>query len=185
MIGGTAAEEAGAAIGLLLDDGAARGDGDCAEGVGGTEDGDDGQTHGSGDVHGSGIVAEKKMALREQGGEIGDGGFAGEIDGLAAHVGDDGVGDGRLGGGSEEDDVVGVAVGEIAVGPFGETLGRPTFGGAVGRASADGDAASVGAGAGVDQGLLGLATGGIGNLQDDVVELGQGVQPAARRRSSR
>ena len=40
-----------------------RGDGSSAERIGGTEDGDNGQADGSGYVHGSGIVAEKEVAL--------------------------------------------------------------------------------------------------------------------------
>lgn len=177
MIGGTAAEEAGAAIGFLLDDGAARGNGRGAERVGGTEDGNDGQTDCGGHVHGARIVTEEEMALREQGGKIGDDGFAGEIDGLTVHVGDNGVGDGRFGGGAEEDDV-GVVLDEKAIGPFGETPRGPTFGGAVGCPSADGDAASMWARASIDQSLCGVVARGIGNLQRDVVDFRQGVEPA-------
>jgi len=177
MIGGTTTEEARVAIGLLLHDGATRGDGSGAERIGGTENRDDWQTNGSGDVHRSGIVAQKQVALRKQAGEIGDGGFAGQVDGLATHVGDDGVGDGRLGGGAEEDDVS-VVVRQKAIGPFGEALGWPTFCGTVRSARADGDAASVWACASVDQDLRGVDPGRIGNSQIDMVDLRQGVEPA-------
>jgi hypothetical protein len=63
MIGGAAAKEAGAAVGLLLDDGDARRDRGGAFGIGGTEDRDDRKTDGGGDVHRAGIVSEEEMAL--------------------------------------------------------------------------------------------------------------------------
>ena len=81
-----------------------------------------GKANGSGDVHGAGIVAEEKMALGEEGGQISDGGFAGEVDGLASHASDDGGGDGEFAGSAEEDDI-GVAFGEETIGKFGETIG--------------------------------------------------------------
>src|SRR5579863_1089447 len=90
MIGGAAAEEAGAAVGLLLDDGEARGDGGRTFGIGGAENGDDWETNGGGYVHGAGVVAEEEVALREERREIGDGGFAGEVDGGALEFGGDG-----------------------------------------------------------------------------------------------
>ena len=93
-------------------------------------------------MHGTGIIAEKEMALREQRGKIGDDGFAGEVDRLAVHVGDDGVGDGLLGGRAEKNDV-GIVVGEKTVGPFSEAFRGPTFGRSVGCAGTDGDAARV------------------------------------------
>src|SRR5260370_32507793 len=78
MIGGAAAKEAWAAIGLLLDDGDARGDRGGAIGIGGTEDGDHRGADGGGDVHGAGIVAEEEVALGKTGGGSGAGGFGGE-----------------------------------------------------------------------------------------------------------
>ena len=80
----------------MLDDGDARGDGRGAFGIGGAKDGDDGEADGGGNVHGSGIVAEEKMALGEEAGEFGDGGLAGEIDWSALKFGGDGGGDRRL-----------------------------------------------------------------------------------------
>src|SRR5882724_679749 len=77
VIGGTAAQEAGAAVGFHLDDGAAGGDWSGALGVGGAKDSDDREANGGGYVHRAGVVADEEMALGEERGEIGDGGFAG------------------------------------------------------------------------------------------------------------
>ena len=110
MIGGAAAEEAGAAVGLLLHDGEAWRDRGGAFGIGGAEYGDDGEADGGGYVHGAGIVAEEEVALREERGEIGDGGFAGEVDGGTLQFGGDGSGDGKFTGSAEED-YVGIGFG--------------------------------------------------------------------------
>ena len=110
MIGGAAAKEAGAAVGLLLNDGDARSDRGGAIGIGGAEDGDDREADGGGYVHRAGIVAEEEVSLGEQRGEIGDGGFAGEVDGDAPQFGGDGGGDGEFAGRAEED-YIGVGVG--------------------------------------------------------------------------
>src|SRR5208283_3278812 len=59
MIGGAAAQEAGAAVRLFLHNGEARGDWSGAEWIGGAEDGDDWKPDGGGYVHGAGIVAEE------------------------------------------------------------------------------------------------------------------------------
>lgn len=114
MIGGTAAEEARAAIGLLLDDGKTWRDRGGAFGIGGTEDGDDRKADGGGYVHGAGIVAEEEVALGKKRGEIGDDGFAGEIDRGALQFGGDGGGDWEFARSAEEDDVS-VGVGEQRV----------------------------------------------------------------------
>src|SRR5258707_13700129 len=111
MIGGAAAKEAGAAIGLLLDDGDARRDRGGAIGIGGTEDGDHREADGGGDVHGTGIVGEEEVGLGKEGGEIGDGGFGGEGDGGGLQFGGDRGGDGEFAGSAEEN-YVGVGVGK-------------------------------------------------------------------------
>src|SRR5579859_2822925 len=130
MIGGAAAKEARAAVWLLLDDGEARGDRGGAFRIGGTEDGDDREADGGGDVHRAGIVAEEEVTLGEESGEISDGGFAGEIDGVALQFGSDGGRDGEFAGGTEEEDV-GIGMSEQRIESFGETVGGPAFGGAV------------------------------------------------------
>ena len=66
MVGGAAAQETGAAVGFLLNDGGAGSNGSGAEGIGGAKDGDDGQADGGGDVHRAGIISEEEMALREE-----------------------------------------------------------------------------------------------------------------------
>ena len=77
MIGGAAAQEAWTAVGLFLNDGAARGDRRGAVRIGGTKYGDHRQADGGGDVHRAGIVADEEMALREECREVGDGGLSG------------------------------------------------------------------------------------------------------------
>ena len=177
MIGGATAEKAWRAVGLLLNDGGARRDGRSAFRVGGAKDGDDGKTDGSSYVHGAGIVAEEKMALREKAGQSGDSGFAREVDGRALEFGGDGAGDGYFGWRAEEDDV-GVVLGEERVDGFGETIGRPTFGGAVGSAGADSDAESVGAHARFEKSLQGAMSGGVGDMEGDVGIVVEPLEPA-------
>jgi len=126
MISGTTAKKARAAVGLLLDDGEARGDRSGAEGIGGAENGDDGKADGGGDVHGAGIVAEEEVALGEESGEIGDGSFAGEVDGRTLQFGGDGGGDGEFAGSAEEN-YVGIGVREQGVYRFGEAIRGPAL----------------------------------------------------------
>jgi hypothetical protein len=63
MIGRTATQKTWTAIGFLLNNAASRRDGSRSEWIGGTKYRNDGQTHGSGNVHGARIVANKEMAL--------------------------------------------------------------------------------------------------------------------------
>src|SRR5260370_28673714 len=114
MIGGTAAKEARAAIGLLLNDGDARRYRGGAFWIGGTEDGNNREADSRGYVHGAGIVAEEEVALGEERGGIGDRGFAGEGDGGAPQFCGDGGGNGEFTGVAEEYDV-GVGLGEQGV----------------------------------------------------------------------
>jgi len=176
MIGGAAAEEAGAAVGLLLNDGEARGDGCGAFGIGGAENGDYWETDGCGDVHGAGIVAEEEVTLREERGEIGDGRFAGEVDGGTLEFGGDGGGDGKFTGGAEEDHV-GVGVRKVSVQGFGEAIGGPAFGGAVGGSSTDGDARGMRAGACFEQDLRGALAARIRDAKGDVRFVGELIEP--------
>src|SRR6266404_5674282 len=94
MIGWAAPEKARTAVRFFLDDRAARRDRSCAKRIRGPEYGDDGKSDRGGDVHRTGIVADEEMALRQQGGKIGDCGFPGEIDGWLPHPGGDGLRDG-------------------------------------------------------------------------------------------
>ncbi len=130
-------------------------------------------------MHGSGIVAQKKVTLRKQGGEIGNGCFSCEIDRLAMHVRNDGVGDGGFGGGAEEN-YVGVALRLETVGPFSEALGRPAFSRTVRGACADGDATGMRSRAGFQEGFGGMLSRGIGNLERDVVHLGEDCRASLR-----
>ena len=176
VIGGAAPEEARAAIGLLLDDGGAKSDRRGAVRIGGAEDGHDGEANGGGDVHGAGIIAEKEMALGEERGEIGDGGFAGEIDGGFCEIGGDGGGDGNFGGSAEKDDVR-VAMREESIERLGEAIGRPALGGAVRGASANGDTKGMGTSARFEKSFEGLPAGSAGNLQRDVGYVRELIEP--------
>lgn len=64
MVRGAAAEEAGTAVGLLLDESREGRYGRGSFGVGGAEDRDDRQANGCGDVHCAGIISQEEMALR-------------------------------------------------------------------------------------------------------------------------
>ena len=176
MVGWATLEKTGAAIGFLLNDGKTSGDGRSAVGIGGAEDRDSGEANGSSDVHGAGIVTEEKMALGEESGEISNGGFAGEVDGLAGHACDDGAGDGKFARSAEEDDI-GVAFGEETIGKVGEAIRWPAFGGAVGSARANGEAEHVGTSASGEQEIIGGKFLRIGHLQGDVIYLGESVEP--------
>src|SRR5229473_1550457 len=81
MIRWAAPEKARAAVRFFLDDRAARRDRSCGQRIRGPEYGDDGKSDRGSDVHRAGIVADEEMALRQQGGKIGDRSFSGEIDG--------------------------------------------------------------------------------------------------------
>src|SRR6266850_108744 len=84
-------KKARAAVRFFLDDRVARRDRSRAKRIRGPEYGDDGKSDRGGNVHRAGIVADEEMALREQGGKIGDRRFPGEIDGWLPHPGGDGV----------------------------------------------------------------------------------------------
>ncbi len=117
------------------------------------------------------------MALGKEAGELGDGGFAGEIDWKALEFRSDGGGDRGFAESAEENDV-GVVLGEEGVQRFGEAVGGPAFGGAVGGSGADGDADGVGAGTGFEESLHGAVAGGVWNLEGDVRDVGELVEPA-------
>ena len=87
MIGWATPEEAGTAVRFFLDDGAVRRDWSCAKRIRGPENGDNRKSDRGGYVHRARIVADEKMALRKQGGKIGDRSFSSEIDGRLPHPG--------------------------------------------------------------------------------------------------
>src|SRR5579859_7595184 len=66
MIGGAAAQKTGAAIGLFLNHGASRSDGSGPIRVGWAENGHHRKADCGGDMHGPGIVADKKLAARKE-----------------------------------------------------------------------------------------------------------------------
>src|SRR6266581_5855315 len=75
MIGWAVAKKTWAAVRLFLNDGAAGSNGGRAIRISGAKHGNDWQPHSSRHVHGSGIIADEKMTLREQRGEIRNGRF--------------------------------------------------------------------------------------------------------------
>src|ERR1700733_9377771 len=79
MVGGAAAQETRGAVGFFLDDGAAWSDWSGALRIGGTKNCDDWQADRGSHVHGTRIVANEEVALREQRWKIGDASFSGEI----------------------------------------------------------------------------------------------------------
>ena len=85
MIDGAAAQKARTAMGFFLHNSAAWSHGRGASGVGGPENRDYWQSHGCGHVHRAGIIADKEMALTQQGREIGYRRFACEIDRGVTH----------------------------------------------------------------------------------------------------
>ena len=84
------------------------------------------------------------MALGEESREVGNRGFAGEIDGRPGKFSGDCGRNRGFGSGAEQNDV-GVGVQDDAVESFRETIGGPAFGGTVGGAGAYRDAQGVGA----------------------------------------
>ena len=101
MIGRAMAEKTRTAVGFLLNDAAPRRDRSRSIRIGGTKHRDDGQANSRGNVHRTGIVADEKMALREEGGQIGNCGFPREVNGGPAHFGGDGRRDACLSGSSK------------------------------------------------------------------------------------
>ena len=91
MIGWAAPEKTWAAVRFFLDDGTARRNWSCAKRIRGPENGDYWKSDRSSNVHRAGIVADEQVALRQQGGKIGDRGFPGEIDRSLPHFGGDRV----------------------------------------------------------------------------------------------
>ncbi len=177
MIGGAAPEKAGTTVGLLLNDSEARGDGRGTVRVGRTEDGDDGKADGSSNVHGARIVAEEEMALGEKGGKVGDGRFAGEIDGCASQVIGDGGRNGSFGGRAEEEDVR-VRLRDSSIEGCSETIRGPAFCRTVRGACANGDAHGVGARASFEESERGALARGVGDLEGDVRVVGERIDPA-------
>jgi hypothetical protein len=89
MIRRAAPEKARGTVRFFLDDRAARRNWSCAKRIRGSEDSNNRKSDRSSDVHRAGIVADEEVALRQQGGKIGDRGFPGEINGWLPHFGGD------------------------------------------------------------------------------------------------
>jgi len=66
MIGWASAEKTGAAVGFLSNDAAVRRDGSRSFWIGRAKHGNNRQAYRSRDVHRTGIVADKEMALRKE-----------------------------------------------------------------------------------------------------------------------
>ena len=136
MVGWAVAEKTRAAIRFLLNDRAAWSHGGCAVGIRGTKHGNHRQAYTGRDVHRPGIVANEKMAVTEQSGEISDRSFLCEIDGGAVQFGSDCACDGRLSSRSEKNNIS-VTLRLQPVHELGKARRRPAFCGAVGGACAN------------------------------------------------
>ena len=143
----------------------------------GAEHSDNGESDSGGDVHRAGIVAEEDVALGEQGGKIGDGGFSGEVDGRTAKGCGNRRGDWGFGGSAEEDDV-GIGMRGDGIQCLGKTIGWPALGGTVGSASTDSDAAGGGPGTGFEESEVGALACRRRDVQGDERFVGERIQPA-------
>ena len=126
MIRRTSSQKTRAAIGLLLNDAAARRDRSRAKRIGGTKHGDDRQADGSRNMHRARIVADEQVALREQCGQIGNRGFPREINWRTTHFSGDGGRDASFGGSSKEEDI-GIRLGLQKIRHVGKPRGRPAL----------------------------------------------------------
>src|SRR6266850_788283 len=177
MIRWAAPEKARTAVRFFLDDGAARRDRSCAKRIRGSENGDDRKADRGGDVHRAGIVADEEMALRKQGGKIGDRSFSSEVDGRLPHPGGDRIRDGCLGSRSEQDHV-GIVLCLKTTCEFGESRRWPAFRGAVRGSRADGHAEYMRSGTGFRQKLLSTAALHFGNSQSNETFIGKRIHPS-------
>jgi hypothetical protein len=98
--------------------------------IGRTKDGDNRQAHRSGNVHCARIVADEKVAAREERGEIGDSGFAHQTNRRTFYSGGNRFGNLLLGYGPKEN-YIRVGLEAETVHEISEAVRRPAFRGAV------------------------------------------------------
>src|SRR5882762_10859997 len=166
MTGRTATQKTRAAIGYLLNDGAPRRHWRSAKWIGRAEYRDDRQTHSTGYVHCTRIIANEEMTLRKQRRQIGNRGFPGEINRRPAHFRGDGCRDAGFGGGSKEDHVR-IRLGLPSIGHLGKSRRRPAFRRAVRCAGSDSDSHRALADSGLAKKLTGAAALLFWNAQAD------------------
>src|SRR5919108_2421492 len=126
MVARTMAEKTGAAIRFLLNNRVARSHGSCAVRISRPKHGNYGQAYTSRHVHRSRIIADEEMALRKQGGKVGNRSFLCEVDGRSTQFGRDGSRDSRFGCRSEKNNLS-VAFRLQPIGERGKARWRPAF----------------------------------------------------------
>ena len=136
MVGRTTTEKTRAAVRLLLNDAAVRRNRSRAVWIGWAKNGNDREADSGGDMHSTGVVADEKMALRQQCRQIGNPSFPGEVNWRPAHFGSDCRRDGRLGSGPKED-YIGTSFPLQAIRHIRKTRRRPALRRSVRSASSD------------------------------------------------
>lgn len=126
VIRGAAAQKTWTAVWFFLNDAASRRYRGCAERIGWSEDGNDGETHCGGDVHGARVVPNKQMTSREKRGQVTYGRFPGEIDRRAAHARRNRRRNGRFGGRTEQN-YFGTWLHLKPIREFCKSIRRPAF----------------------------------------------------------
>ncbi len=129
---GAVAGVAGGAGDVEFEDGVGAVVGAGADGVGGTEEGDEGFAEGGGDVHGAGIVGDDEIGAFDEGDKLAEVGISTQIERAG-----DALAQGTLIGGACEDGGEVVALLEL-FGELREMLGGPAFGGPVGSGEEEG-----------------------------------------------
>ena len=133
---GEIAAAGGWAGGRLEEAGGRREDRAGAHGVGRTEEGEEGDAEGVGEVHAAGVVGDEEAAGTEARGVVGEGGAAREVfDAGGGKTGGDGAGERSVVGRAEEDEVRGWKRFDEGA-PVGD---GPAFGGCVFRARDEAD----------------------------------------------
>src|SRR5712692_5290622 len=134
VIDRAAPQEARAAVGFLLHDGAARRDWRGAMRICGAKNRDHRKAHRRSHVHRAGVVADKQLAAREERWEIGDRGGAHQTNRWTLDSGGNRVRNLLFGSGAEENHVR-IRVLTKTIYKPGKTLRRPAFGRPVRRPS--------------------------------------------------
>src|SRR6266849_4987113 len=91
MVDGAPAQEAGTAIGFLLNQSAARSERRRAVRIRGSKNCHNRETDCRGDMHGAGVVADKELAAGEERGKISNRGLANQADRWTLYSGSNGV----------------------------------------------------------------------------------------------
>src|ERR1700730_3037574 len=132
VVNGATPQKTRTAVRLFLHHGAPRSDRSGAMRIRRTKDRNDRQADGGGDMHSTGIVADKHLALREQRREVGNCRLAHQTNRRTSYPGSNRLRNLLFGCGSEKDDVR-VCVEAKAVYKVGEAIRWPALCGTIGR----------------------------------------------------